>query len=140
VGVAFRRVDSYPSWERGPIAALGLTDAESDAYIALRDAQFEGTPQHQLGGFPSPVQGDDMELQCQLASHGLYCGDSSGYDDPRAGALEAGAGDWRLLLQLDSDDDVRVMWGDAGMIYFWIREQDARANAFDRAWLVLQCA
>jgi hypothetical protein len=25
VGVAFRRVDSYPSWERGPIAALGLT-------------------------------------------------------------------------------------------------------------------
>lgn len=62
VRVAFRRVDSYPSWERGPIAALGLTDAESDAYIGLRDAQFGGRPQHQLGGLPSPVQGDDMEL------------------------------------------------------------------------------
>jgi hypothetical protein len=140
VPVEFRRVDSYPSWERGPVAALALTDTESDAYAALRDAPFEGRPQHQVGGFPSPVQGDDMELQCQLVSHGLYCGDRSGYEDPRTAELAAGSADWRLLLQLDSDGDLGVMWGDGGMVYFWIREQDARANAFDRAWLILQCA
>jgi uncharacterized protein YwqG len=31
------------------------------------------------------------------------------------------------------------MWGDAGILYFWIREEDARAGRFDQAWAVLQC-
>ena len=54
--------------------------------------------------------------------------------------MRQGAADWRLLLQLDSDDGVDFMWGDAGVLYFWIREADARAMRFDRVWLVLQCA
>jgi uncharacterized protein YwqG len=32
-----------------------------------------------------------------------------------------------------------VMWGDGGVLYFWIREADARARRFDQAWVVLQC-
>jgi uncharacterized protein YwqG len=137
--LAFRRLQSFPSGERAPVAALDLTEGENERYSELRDAQFEGAPQHQIGGFPSPVQSDEMELECQLVSHGLYCGDPSGYADPRAAELGRRAADWRLLLQLDSDDDLDVMWGDVGKIYFWIREQDARAHSFDRAWLVLQC-
>ena len=92
-----------------------------------------------MGGFPNPVQGDAMELECQLASNGIYAGEPSANEEPRAKALADGAGDWRLLLQVDSDDSLNVMWGDAGILYFWIREQDARARRFDRAWLVLQC-
>jgi len=139
-GIAFQPVRSLPSSERSAIAALRFSYAEQDAYEALRDRPFGGRPQHQVGGFPSPVQGDGMELECQLASHGLYCGDESGYRDPRAAALEAGAADWRLLLQVDSDDDLGVMWGDLGRIYFWVREEDARAGDFSRVWLVLQCS
>jgi uncharacterized protein YwqG len=65
-----------------------------------------------------------MQLECQLVTNGLYCGDASGYDDPRRRALETGATDWRLLLQIDSDDVLGSMWGDSGRVYFWIREQD----------------
>jgi uncharacterized protein YwqG len=137
--VGFRRVPTLPV-DRDAVRALELSDEEADAYHAARDAPFHGMPQHQVGGFPAPVQGDDMELECQLVSHGLYCGDSRGYADPRASALAPGAADWRLLFQLDSDDELDLMWGDSGMIYFWVREQEARAGDFSGAWLVLQCS
>lgn len=105
------------------------------------EERYEGLPTHQVGGFPSPMQGGRMELQAQLVSNGLYCGNSSGYDDPRAKGLESGAKDWLLLLQLDSDDDVDMIWGgdwDYGRLYFWIREQDARRGDFSNVWLVRQ--
>lgn len=31
------------------------------------------------------------------------------------------------------------MWGDAGILYFWVREQEAAAGRFDNAWAILQC-
>jgi uncharacterized protein YwqG len=136
---AFRRIDTIPSVERDAASALELSDKESDLYIDLAHAVFQGAPQHQVAGFPSPVQGDGMELECQLVSHGIYCGDQTGYADPRVGPLMAGASDWRLLLQFDSDDDLGVMWGDAGVIYYWVEAHAARAGRFDNAWLILQC-
>jgi uncharacterized protein YwqG len=137
--VTFRRIDSYPSWERPEVSALNLTDAESEILIDASDAVFGKAPHHQVWGFPDPVQGDEMELECQLVSNGLYCGDSSGYLGSRASELRDGAKDWRLLLQMDTDDHLGVMWGDGGILYFWIREEDARAGRFDQAWVVLQC-
>jgi uncharacterized protein YwqG len=44
-----------------------------------------------------------------------------------------------LLLQLDTDDDAGMMWCDVGSLYFWIREQDARAGDFSKIWMILQC-
>ena len=40
----------------------------------------------------------------------------------------------------DSDDDIEVMWGDMGILYFWVRESDARKRDFSAAWVVLQCS
>jgi uncharacterized protein YwqG len=40
---------------------------------------------------------------------------------------------------MDSDDGLKVMWVDLGMLYFWNRERDSRAGKFDDAWVVLQC-
>ena len=137
--VMFRRIDTYPSYERPDVAALHLTDAEAEILIDARLAVYGDRPRHQIAGFPDPVQGDEMELECQLVSNGLYCGDTSGYLSSRASELRDGAKDWRLLLQLDSDEELGVMWGDAGTLYFWIREADARSGRFDQAWVVLQC-
>ena len=54
--------------------------------------------------------------------------------------LTSGAGAWRLLAQVDSDDDLDMMWGDFGMLYYWIREEDLKNRHFDRAWMILQCS
>lgn len=137
--VSFRRIDVFPSWERESVEAFGFSDAESDRYSELAEGVIGDEAKHQVGGFPAPVQRDEMELECQLVTNGLYCGDPRGYKDPRAAALESGAADWKLLFQMDSDDDLGVMWGDAGMIYFWIREQAAARGKFEECWLILQC-
>lgn len=137
--IGFRRIDTLPSSERDSVHALGLSDQEMDAYFEMCDLPYLGMPKHQVGGFPAPVQGDAMELECQLASNGLYCGNSSGYSDLRAAELAPGAQDWRLLFQLDTDEDLGVMWCDCGTLYFWVQEQEARNGNFADAWLILQC-
>ena len=93
---------------------------------------------HRMLGHSANVQGD-MQLEAQLVSNGLYCGDSAAYESTRAKALEPGAADWVLLLQLDSDDSADIMWGDAGMLYFWIRRDDLLFQRFERTWATLQC-
>lgn len=138
--IAFRKIQVFPGSERPEVRELELSDAEFDAMTELEVVVFHSKPKHQISGFPSPVQGDEMELECQLVTNGLYCGDSSGYKNPRAETLKHGATQWKLLLQLDSDDDLGVMWGDAGTVYFWVEEQAARNGDFSNVWQILQCS
>ncbi len=81
----------------------------------------------------------DMQLECQLVTNGINVGTQGRHGDPRVEVLSAGATDWRLLLQIDTEDAAGMMWGDAGRIYYWIRDQDLAKAAWDETWLVLQC-
>lgn len=137
--LAFHAIRSYPSYERDATATLRLTDTELQQYDELQLRAFGDRPRHQLAGYPTPIQNDDMESESQFASNGIDLGDSGAGSTPRAMALREGSSEWRLLFQVDSDDAADMMWGDVGTIYFWIRESDARARRFDACWLILQC-
>lgn len=115
---------------------LDLEDEE--VYSKFFEGYYRSGPVHQLLGWPNVIQ-NEMELKCQLVTNGLYLGDLSGYKDPRRKELEQGAQDWILLLQVDSDDDATMTWGDVGMLYFWIRRQDLQHGEFANAWCILQC-
>jgi hypothetical protein len=94
---------------------------------------------HQLCGAPQEVQ-NGLFLQCQLASNGLDCGNPQDYRQPRVRELESGAKDWRLLLQIDSDDDgPGWMWGDVGRLYYCMHRDDLAARRFDRSCCSEQC-
>lgn len=112
---------------------------ENDNYAKLLEHLGSFTTHHQLLGHESPVQGD-VKLECQLVSNGLYCGDASGYKDPRAEGLRDGVKDWILLFQVDSDDNPNMIWGDLGRLYFCIRKKDLEARQFDTVWMILQCS
>jgi uncharacterized protein YwqG len=86
---------------------------------------------HRAFGHADAIQGD---LGRRVA-YGLAGAD---LDTPTP-RLEKAAGQWRLLLQLDSDTCFDRMWGDLGRIYFLIREPDLAAGRFDRVFLQLQC-
>jgi hypothetical protein len=45
----------------------------------------------------------------------------------------------RLLLQLDTDDDLGWMWGEVGRLYYLIRQEDLAARDFSHAWMTFQC-
>ena len=100
-----------------------------------REISFDG---HMFGGWPASIQ-HPMELECEMVRHGIFAGEPEGYADPRVPAMRGSAKDWRLLLQLNSDDDLDWMWGDEGKIYYWCREDDIAQGRFDRAWTILQC-
>jgi len=134
----FESIRSLPATERLGLSSEEISDEAFDRAEELKKLPFDGESQHQMGGYPNPVQSDTMELQCQLASNGVYCG-GPGYDDPRVADLEGGAGEWKLLLQIDTDEEANMMWGDAGMIYFWIRTPDLKKRDFSNVWMILQC-
>jgi uncharacterized protein YwqG len=129
---------TFAPWESADIEALALTHDEMFAYSEAVPEPKEDGAIHRLLGHPDPIQGD-MQLEAQLASHGLYCGDDTGYDDPRAEQLRRTATEWRLLLQIDSEDAAGMMWGDLGRLYYWIRRADLARRRFDDVWLMLQC-
>ena len=140
VALSGRRAITYPTTERLDLPPDVGGAFEFEPVQDFMDADLGDGPRHQVGGYPSPIQNDGMELEAQLASNGIYVGGPDGYSDARVAALEAGAGDWRLLLQIDSDENAGIMWGDTGTLYAWVREQDARAGDFSRVWIVLQSA
>jgi uncharacterized protein YwqG len=130
--------ESYPAWELSEVDAIIVDRDDRFAYAEMMDESDTG-PIHRMLGNPEPVQGD-MQLECQLVSHGLYCGNATGYNDPRAAALRPGAVDWRLLMQIDTDDAAGIMWGDVGRIYYWIHRDALAAQRWSDTRLCLQCS
>jgi uncharacterized protein YwqG len=132
-----RQVTTIPDQDEPALDGL-----EAD-YAVFRDLYAEidrgdPAPYHRMFGWPELVQ-NPMQMECQLASSGIWLGDGKGYRDPRAAGLAPGAADWLLLLQLDTDDAIGWMWGDVGTIYYWIRRQDLIAGRFDKSWMIFQC-
>jgi uncharacterized protein YwqG len=151
--ITFHDLLSIPGPESLSTAPLALSleemeeleEIDADLHEMIEPAaqsQFE--PHHQLLGHPKEIQGE-MQLECQFVSHGLHCGHAYSQEDAARRVLQVGATDWRLLFQLDTDDDKAagkpgMMWGDCGRLYFWIRKQDLANKSFEKCWMVLQCS
>jgi uncharacterized protein YwqG len=102
-----------------------------DLFLA-RDRQ-----DHQVCGHGNWVQHDDR-VTAQLASNGIKAGNPAAFKTPEAQALRPGAADWRLLWQIGSDEISAFYWNVDGALYIVIREQDLKAAAFDKCWVIVQ--
>lgn len=132
--------ETVPGLEDGILEQFAMTPDEREAYFHFYEQWSDVKPSiiHRVGGYPDCVQGDP-KLEAQLVSHGLYCGDTSGYKTGKERGLKPGAAEWELLLQVDSEEKSEMMWGDVGRIYFLIRRQDLQELRFDKTWVVFQC-
>ena len=108
------------------VAAFAETYPE--LYASWARFTWGDEPRHQTGGWPVVVQ-RAVWRDCALAAAGHQLD---------AMAPPTAAADWRLLLQLDSDDRLGWRWGETGCVYFSARAADVRCGALDRSWLILQ--
>ena len=132
---------SMPGLQDQALEDLAMSTEEREAYYNFQTSLEESAAGciHRIGGYPDCVQGDP-KLEAHLVSQGLYCGDQSGYKTGKKRGLYSGAKDWELLLQVDSDDKAKMMWGDVGRIYFVIHKSALARRQFDKTWLVFQCS
>jgi uncharacterized protein YwqG len=140
--VQFRTVPSLPSWEshefqrlcdRSVYDLLRSGDGSTvDRFIDLLlrvDREF-AVPDtcHRALGFGDQIQGD-LHLEADRAV-GAERHDLGGECDR----------DWRLLLQVDSDNDLNTSWGDVGRIYWFVDTNVPLPARFEASPVVLQCA
>jgi len=106
-----------------PYEALALSEEESELYAQLferLDKPYEwgqpryGEPIHRLLGCP------------QIVQYGKEVPDKDR--------------EWRLLLQLDTDDAAQLNWQGGGRGYFWIPAQALAEQDFDAAWVDMQAS
>ncbi|MDD6799961.1 MAG: YwqG family protein [Firmicutes bacterium] len=117
--------------------ALDMSKNDLEKYLEMLD-DVSGYLNNKMLGHPNNLQGS-MELECELVSSGLYCGDSSGYIEGKKKGMDKNAHRWRLLLQIESNEEIGMIWEDCGMLYLWIPEEELSAKNFDASWLILQC-
>jgi uncharacterized protein YwqG len=91
--------------------ALGLEGVDGE-FTEAYAREWDGTG-HKVGGYPYFTQYDPRE------------GRHEGHDV--------------LLLQIDSDEDAGIMWGDVGVGSFFIREQDLRNASFGDVLYTWDC-
>lgn len=108
---------------------VSLIDDDEDMFGDEDPRPFPEGPEHRLGGYPSEIQDEQMAVSCEYYRRGVFPYDQKA--SPTA-ELVAAAASWRLLFQIDSDADLNMNWGDGGMLYVFIREEDARAGDFSK--------
>lgn len=143
MAVRFTATPSYPKYEELEIhSTLDCEWEDYDAILEKKGVDLDAE-NHKLLGYADIIQ-DEMLTECERVTRGLYCGSPEGYqntpEDVEAN-IETCTKDWTLLLQLTTleTEDWQWMWGDCGMLYFYIKKQDLAARRFENTWFSLQC-
>lgn len=129
---------NLPDWVSPFISKLGFTKEEKDRYFNLLEELSPDGPTTKLFGHPNCIQ-DDMNLELELVSRGIYCGDAKGYEQSNKSEIKQASEGWQLILQLDSIESIGMMWGDAGRLYFFSRPSDFAEMETEKFWMILQC-
>ncbi len=127
--------DACPSHPYG--GAEFYDEEHSDFVGEVLDGAFYGTG-HQMFGFPRNIQ-NDVRDDCATAWNKFLLSPQARDKELSPERDQTTWRDWELLLQIGSDDNAKMMWGDWGAIYFLIRRVDLEAHRFERCGFVFQC-
>lgn len=125
---------------------LAISSADEEAYsefVELMEEQpdlgWQFASTHKVLGWSNNVQ-SPMEEECALVTAGINCGGPEGYNSPQAEQIMAEPNEWVQLLEIGTDEEAGMMWGDMGTLFLWIKRSDLERKDFENTWLILQCS
>lgn len=118
IGEALNERDVAFEESYAPIVDSLLEHMTEDDFTAMEELFDEGEV-HAIGGHPDAVQNDVFEEIED--THGER------FSNPF------------LLFQMDSTEELDVMFGDAGILYFLIPTEALQAKRFEEAEIIMQC-
>jgi uncharacterized protein YwqG len=139
--VTFHKITTLPeyeSYEVGKILGMSyysMKQDDSDKYWNLLKSlprADERLPKQQLLGYPDLQQGD-VFLEAEMIGGHLKSAEVS--YEIQGDMIR----NWMLLLQIDTDDQTKMMWGDVGMLYCCLRKDALQAQRFDDTVVIMQC-
>lgn len=140
--MGFWRKLTLPDVDTVNIESLELTIPERNAYIDMyleRTDDLVRQPRsrsHQILGYPRQLEFNPL-ISCYLASTNRSVVDWTSGTPAEQAEIEHEVRNWRLLLQLDSDEQARMNWETMGMVYFGMTDEDLRIQRFDRIQAVM---
>lgn len=145
IAVKFKTEISYPRFEEFGIHSDIECDWDSyDNILASLGVNIDQDPEgHKILGYADIIQ-DEMLSECERIGRGLSCGDSESYKNTPADVsadITDKAKEWTLLLQLGTIEkgDFEWMFGDCGMLYYYIKKDDLAEKRFENMQFSVQC-
>jgi hypothetical protein len=147
---SFSREPTLPDVESREILSLGLSEPERHAYINVQtgaDVGYLSAMNHHLLGYPYCLGGSPF-ITCYLKAHGIphpYTIELQGTKEEREHKLRdvrdlqhKAEKEWRLLLQVFSNEEAQMDWGGGGVLHFCIPKEALARRDFDRVWVEMQ--
>jgi uncharacterized protein YwqG len=109
----------------------GMPDQHRDAYTGLAEnisvVSYKASKANRMFGYPNHVQGSPFSEAEGIANNETHFKELSLINR-----------EWVLLLQVDSDSNANMFWGDYGTLYFCILKEDLQQNRFNKVIVVSQ--
>lgn len=115
-----------------PWSDLHPTCKESRRKLTCRARHVKNRAQTSHGLPPLGAVQGPVELEAAEAAGGAPVSESTTADNDAA--LR-----WNLLLQIDTDDDAEMMWGDCGMLYWMTDAGEAEPIIAEHTSFTWQC-
>lgn len=114
------------------------SDEELEAYWKLQKSLLpEPEVRHQILGYPICIQ-HHVEWECVLNSQPEDKRERLQEDLNKVENRYRAMQDWQFLFQIDTDDSLKVMWGDVGTLYVCIPKVSLTQGHFEDCWMILQ--
>ncbi|MEZ4669411.1 MAG: YwqG family protein [Anaerolineae bacterium] len=121
------------SWETRNYKEREGVDAYVELQVALETPHTQKWVEHnRILGYGDAIQGDVREEAAAIRLLGSW--DSWVTSEHLDEVLKE-----QLLIQIDSIDAAKMMWGDVGRLYFSISQPALAARQFDETVCVMQC-
>ena len=129
--------------DENPLQLASLSEDQISAYWNLIESS-ERSPLHYLYGYAWPIQGaikwECVDWSRQIQPEEDVPGEKyKRYSQAQLDSIKAQMADWQFLFQIDSDDNLDAMWGDAGSLYVCIPKTSLQERKFEDCWTIMQC-